>query len=137
MKNKIKLIYLLFSIFNVPAQAAFICPSQITCNYNEGSCDQSEEWLLINGSRPKPFTGSQYFDLFAIRAIKIDFPKDLYGKYRIMCWYSIDPNQAFGIVGISTLANTLIGKNWVINNTFDRSVPLCSSVIDPSNCSGE
>ena len=135
MKNIIKLI--IIAVFNSVANASLICPSSIICNYNEGICDLPNEWLITNGSSQKSFIGSKRFDLFDIKGMKIDFPKDLYGKYRIYCWYSLEPNGLSGLIGISALATTLVGNNWVNNGSFDRSLAVCSSVIDPSNCAGD
>jgi hypothetical protein len=127
--------FLLSAVANATDSKA-ICPSTITCDYDKGTCDQPDEWLISNGSNQKPFIGSQYFELFDMRAIRIDFPKELSGKYRINCFYALDPKRPSGLIGITTLANKLVGENWVISNSFDKSVAVCSDVADPSTCAG-
>ena len=104
----------------------------------KGTCALPDEWLITNGSSQKPFLRiPEYFELFDIRAIKIDFPKELSGKYRMICFYALDHSKPSGLIGISTLANGLAGENWVISSSFDKSLAVCSSVTEPSNCAGK
>jgi hypothetical protein len=105
------------------ATSPIACPTNITCNYETGSCDTADIWMTNGFNAAEPFEGSKTINLSAISAFKIT------DSYALVCVYAYSPESE---IDISTLGSELVGANWVYG--FGKKQANCSTVADPSQC---
>lgn len=135
MKKIITFSFLVTALFSSTAIAAtaMVCPTNITCNYEEGTCDQPDGWN-INFFASSPFTGTQNMalsDIFGVKASAANIdPYDKIKKTKIECYYI--PS------GIKVVAyvKKLVGKNWSFDG-FGKFRGTCTNISDPSQCAGK
>jgi hypothetical protein len=127
------LFLFVFSPDKVFAESAFTsCPATITCNYDQGICDNPSNTLLIPLLAQEPFLNSQSIRLSLITAGKIDNNPNN-SAYRIHCVYKYGEHSSFSI-GYNV--KKLTGLNWVFSG-FDKTIVTCKNLNDPINCSHE
>ena len=120
-------------VVNASTELKAICPSNIMCNYDEGTCDQPDGWY-INFLAGSAFTGTQNLELSGIFGVKASASNiDPYGKNRktkIECYYL--PGGIKAVVYVQKL----VGENWSFSG-FGKTNGICSDISDPSQCAGE
>jgi hypothetical protein len=136
MSKIIKLSFLLGFILSVStanASTIMVCPTNINCSYDEGTCDQPDGWY-INFFAGGPFTGTQNLTLSNIfgakaSAANID-PYDKIEKTKIECLYLP------GGIKLVAYVQKLAGENWSFSG-FGKYSGVCSDMADPTACAGE
>ena len=136
MKNTIKFTFIIASLFSFSAHASMlVCPATITCNYEDGTCDQAKGWYINFFALGWPAsTGTQSMALSAIYGVKasasnID-PYYKIKKTKIECYYLP------GGIKLVAYVKQLVGENWSFDG-FGKFRGVCANISDPTTCSGE
>lgn len=114
----------IFVSFGVHASGSTVCPSNITCDYEAGVCNQPSGWSLF-------VYGEAVLGQSPIGLSKIAGYKDG-ASSTIACQYAYGDYSG---VTISTTVNELTGSNWVFSG-FGKKIASCSDITDPAECSG-
>ena len=134
MSKIIKLSFLLGFLLSVStANASLVCPPTVTCNWDEGTCDQPDEWHIDGQFMQKAFPNA--LELGFINTSKMLFPDDLYGKYKIWCAYypNASRQDSSPSIYLYAFANTFTGDNWIFSG-FGKYNATCPDISDPTKC---
>lgn len=129
---------------NLTANTPVSCPSSITCNFDEGTCDISNDWFYssIASDEQNEFPDGQPILLSSIssyqrQADALGYPisKEAREKngYVLFCAYRYGK---YSFISISRYAKNIIGSNWVKYN-FGQTHATCSDISNPEECAGE
>ena len=124
------LIVLLFCSNYINAYPV-VCPQTISCAFDSGACNVTEDWMLASYLATKPFPDNEPIALSGI-----DGYKNLETKtYTIYCNYKYG-NGVFDGINIYQYAKNLSGINWEFSG-FGKTKAKCSDSSIPEDCRGE
>ncbi|OGV48503.1 MAG: hypothetical protein A3F46_03695 [Legionellales bacterium RIFCSPHIGHO2_12_FULL_42_9] len=147
MSKIIKLSFLLGFLLSINTVNAtqIVCPSSITCNYEEGTCDVSDDWFYSNmATEEDKFPDGQPISLSMIGGYQrtvVDAPgyplsKEAREKngYTISCTYEYGKYRSR--LFILRYVKNIAGSNWV-KSQFGKTHATCSDIKNPEECAGE
>lgn len=130
-----KIILIVSLLLSFVVNASLICPSTLTCNYDEGTCDKADGWHILGETMRVSFPN--FFELSTIYAVKMSFPDDAYGKYKFICAYATPYNREYNqSLVLYAFTNKLTGDNWMYSG-FGKFGATCSDISDPTRCAGD
>jgi hypothetical protein len=131
MKKFSLIVLILVTFTNQKINATTLCPESFDCNYSDGTCTYSSKWHLDESSFNMKFEGSKNFKLSWAIVIKIPYPENNHGKYKLTCGY-YRSNDSMG-VRLIAVVDDFYGSGWDVK-AFNHSFATCTDKTKLSDC---